>query len=237
MTIFADSGDGLQTFDHVEGTSLLSPDEIKRLKEESKSLSGIQYLHAVEEARKSLQKMLHENDFTTIALKTAPSEITEVLKAYKHKVAVIWTGPVDKLPNSENWATKYNYAIAPEASDRLLEIGVPIVAVSPSVGNAKMNAIVDQHFMPQIFDFKLNSRKAFLPTDDSFPGFHDLATIPPDVQAKFSNYIIPLADSLTERMIADAGKQKAILDYKEKILNKKADRGAKYQKAISDIAG
>jgi hypothetical protein len=57
------------------------------------------------------------------------------------------------------------------------------------------------------------------------------------VQAKFLNYIIPLADSLTERMIADAGKQKAILDYKEKILDKKADRGAKYQKAISDIAG
>ncbi|PLW10831.1 hypothetical protein PCANC_23335 [Puccinia coronata f. sp. avenae] len=222
-TVYANTGDALQNFDHVEGTGLLSPQEIETLKEESSSLSNVEYRHAVEEAQHSLQKILEENDFTTIAVKTTPAEILDLLEAYKHKVAIIWTGPVDKMPNSDDWATKFNFVKAPKAGDRLLETGVPIVAVSPSFGNARMHSIVDQKFMQQMVKYKRED-KAFLPTDDSFPGFKNLASIAPDTQAKFSNYIISLADSLTKRMIADAAKKEAALNEKERALNQMKEK-------------
>jgi len=210
MTVHGSTGDDLKTFDQAEGTGLLESAEIKRLQEESRNLEDPEYVQEVKQARKSLREILHRNDFTTIALKTSPVGILDIINEFKHKVAVIWTGPVDRLPNSLDWATKFNYAKAPEAGDDLLDIGVPLILVSPKVGNGRMHSIVDKQFMPQNLEL-LRKFHAFLPTDQSFAGFDNLANIPLDPNAKLSHYIFSLADSLRDEMIRTASETELAL--------------------------
>ncbi|KNZ45287.1 hypothetical protein VP01_829g3 [Puccinia sorghi] len=211
MTVYASTGGGLQTFDKAEGTGLLEVSEIMKLKEESLNLNHQEYLEEVNQARESLRKTLQQNDFTTIALKTSPAGILDIIEEFKHKVAVIWTGPVDRLPNSPSWAIKFNYSKAPEAGDDLLDIGVPIIMVSPKVGNGRMHSIVDKQFMAKNLEL-LRKFNAFLPTDQSFAGFDRLANIALDPNAKFSHYIFSLADSLRDQMINAAQQTEKALD-------------------------
>ncbi|KAI9630692.1 hypothetical protein KEM48_013720 [Puccinia striiformis f. sp. tritici PST-130] len=196
----------LQPFDHAEGTGLpggaglLDASEIEKLKEGSIDLDHADYKSKIESTRQRFRETLDKNDFTTIALKTAPAGLVDIIEEFKHKVAIIWTGPVERQPATSSWGIKYNYYQAPLEGDKLLDMGVPIIAVSTWLGNARMNAIVDKQYM-SAYRALLPKGTTFLPTDDSFLGFDNLAKIPTNPKAKFSHYVFSLADGLKEKMI------------------------------------
>ncbi|KAH9454140.1 hypothetical protein H4Q26_015076 [Puccinia striiformis f. sp. tritici PST-130] len=196
----------LQPFDHAEGTGLpdgtdlLDASEIEKLKEDSIDLDHADYKSKIESTRQRFRETLDKNDFTTIALKTAPAGLVDIIEEFKHKVAIIWTGPVERQPATSSWGIKYNYYQAPLEGDKLLDMGVPIIAVSTWLGNARMNAIVDKQYM-SAYRALLPKGTTFLPTDDSFLGFDNLAKIPTNPKAKFSHYVFSLADGLKEKMI------------------------------------
>ncbi|KAA1077894.1 hypothetical protein PGT21_023222 [Puccinia graminis f. sp. tritici] len=199
LLLHANKKGSFQPFDNAEGNGLLKVEDIEDLKDSSLDLTKEEYKEKVEQAGNSLRETLKNNDFTTIALKTAPAGLVDIIEEFKDKVAIIWTGPVERKPKSSSWVIKYNYYQAPVEGDRLLAMGVPIIITSPWIANARMNAIVDKQFM-SAYRALLPKDTSFLPTDLSFPGFKNLANISVGQSAKFSQYIFSLADGLREKM-------------------------------------
>ncbi|KAA1066646.1 hypothetical protein PGT21_021187 [Puccinia graminis f. sp. tritici] len=234
MTLHGSFGKGLQSFDHAEGKRLLSEEDIQNLKAASLDLNNHEYLKRIDEATKSLKETLKNNDFTTIALKTAPAGLVDIIEEFKHKVAIIWTGPVERVPKSSTWETKYNYYQAPEEGDKLLDMKVPIVIVSPWTGNARMSAIIDKKFMPQ-YRALLPKGTIYIPTDLSFPGFHDLASMRLKPTSKFSYYIFALAEGLRDRMIESANVKAADLDAEEELIRSQDLSNAEFKEKREDI--
>ncbi|KAH9454141.1 hypothetical protein PSHT_01384 [Puccinia striiformis] len=223
MTLHGSTHGSLQAFDHAEGGGLIEPSVIKDLQQSSLDLGHEDYVKKVDKAHQSLRETLNNNDFTTIALKTAPAGLVDIIEEFKDKLAIIWTGPVERAPRLSSWETKYNYYQAPEEGDKLLDMKVPIVIVSPWMGNARMNSIVDKEFMPR-YRSLLPKDAPYVPTDDSFPGFNNLANIQ-NPNAKFSNYVFHLADGLRDQITTSAHEKGAVYDKEvEDLLSKNLGR-------------
>ncbi|MBW0479601.1 hypothetical protein O181_019316 [Austropuccinia psidii MF-1] len=156
----------LADFDRVEGSGLISDDRRRAFLQSQSDTS--QYKNEVKKAKDALFRLLDGNKFTTIVLKTAPTglaEIIETVPKFKEKVAIVWTNPVG-MRELGGYVGRFNYNQDRQASKRLIELGIPIIAASHRVGQAKMSAMVDESVMP-IFK-KISQEKV------NFNGFKNL---------------------------------------------------------------
>ncbi|WAQ86495.1 hypothetical protein PtA15_7A221 [Puccinia triticina] len=237
MTLHANTIGSFTDFDRAEGPMLVK-DQIENLRAASLDLNTKEYRDELKKAEESLRKTLKENKFTTIFLKTAPAGLVDILKKFEKKVAIIWTGPVERIPDPSSWLIKYNYLQAPEEGDRLLAMGVPIIITSPWIANARMNAIVDKQSMKKYRNL-LPQGSMFVPTDTTFHGFDNLETIQLHENRIFSNYIFALADALQDKMEqmdknAEKAKDDKLVEISNNLYLNKADRKKEIEAAESN---
>lgn len=208
--------EGHSAFDKAEGAELLESSEISRLQAESLNPTDKEYLQSTQEAKEELEKMLKENDFTVLLLKSAPpAGLANILKKYEHKFAIIWAGPVREIRESGLYEVRYNYYRAPKEADELLKLKAPTIIMSNLLDNTDMNSIVDQRL--------LGWYKSFVKTSSSFEGFENLMDVPKDKETNlFWFYITHLARKMKEKLIEDYRQEKARLKEKEKTVESNA---------------